>query len=105
MTPHRIRCCHRWYPRGDRGGARTKRAFRFDREMIRDDLAAMVETAARDAMAAGELPQVVVPEALIERPARPEHGDYATSMPLRLGRASKANPVEIAKKIAARIDI
>src|SRR5690349_3283272 len=73
--------------------------------MIRDDLAAMVETAARDAMAASELPQVVVPEALIERPARPEHGDYATSLPLRLARAARANPLDIAKAIAARIEI
>ncbi len=72
--------------------------------MIRDDLARMVETAARDAMAAGELPQVVVPEALIERPARPEHGDYATSLPLRLARAARANPLDIARTIAARIE-
>src|SRR5438105_10258996 len=71
--------------------------------MIRDDLAAMVETAARDAMAAGELPQVVVPEALIERPARPEHGDYASSLPLRLARAARLNPIEIAEAIAKRM--
>jgi len=71
--------------------------------MIRDDLAGMVETAAQAAMAAGELPQVVLPEIVVERPARPEHGDYATNLPLRLSRAARANPLDIARAIAARI--
>src|SRR4051794_30565213 len=71
--------------------------------MIRDDLSAMVETAARAAMDAGALPQIVLPEITIERPARPEHGDYATSLPLRLARAARANPLEIAKVIADRL--
>ena len=71
--------------------------------MIRDDLTAMVEQAAQSAMDAGALPHVVLPEVTIERPARPEHGDYATSLPLRLARAARANPLEIAKLIAARL--
>ncbi|HEY8172906.1 MAG TPA: arginine--tRNA ligase, partial [Dehalococcoidia bacterium] len=71
--------------------------------MIRDDIAAMVQRAAEAAIAAGELPQVVMPDIVIERPARPEHGDYATNLPLRLSRAARANPLEIAKTIAARI--
>jgi arginyl-tRNA synthetase len=71
--------------------------------MIRDDIAAMIETAAEAAMDAGELPRVVLPEIVIERPARPEHGDYATNLPLRLARAARANPVDLAKLIAARI--
>jgi arginyl-tRNA synthetase len=71
--------------------------------MIRDDLTAMVEQAAQAAMDAGALPHVVLPEVTIERPARPEHGDYATSLPLRLARAARANPIEIAKLIAARL--
>lgn len=71
--------------------------------MIRDDLSATVEQAAQAAMDAGELPHVVLPEIVIERPARPEHGDYATNLPLRLSRAARANPLDIAKAIAARI--
>jgi arginyl-tRNA synthetase len=51
--------------------------------MIRDDLATIIEAAAQAAMEAGDLPQVVLPEIVIERPARPEHGDYATNLPLR----------------------
>ncbi len=73
--------------------------------MIRDDLSATIEQAALAAMDAGELPNVVLPEIIIERPARPEHGDYATNLPLRLSRAARANPLEIAKTIAARIAI
>ena len=42
-------------------------------------------------------------EIIIERPARPEHGDYATSLPLRLARAARANPLVIAKTIAAHL--
>ncbi|MHB8684522.1 MAG: arginine--tRNA ligase [Dehalococcoidia bacterium] len=73
--------------------------------MIRDDLSAMVERATRAAMDAGELPHVVLPEITIERPARPEHGDYATSLPLRLARAARANPLEIARRVAARLPV
>jgi arginyl-tRNA synthetase len=71
--------------------------------MIRDDLAAMIEEAANAAMSAGELPQVVLPEIIVERPARPEHGDYATNLPMRLARAAKGNPIDIAGKIAGRL--
>jgi arginyl-tRNA synthetase len=71
--------------------------------MIRDDLAQMIEMAARAAMDAGELPQVVLPELVIERPAKREHGDYATNLPMRLARAARANPLDIAKAIASRV--
>ncbi len=71
--------------------------------MIRDDIAGMIETAATAAMAAGELPQVVLPEIVIERPGRPEHGDYATNLPMRLARAARAKPLDIAATIAAHL--
>ena len=71
--------------------------------MIRDDIAAMIETAAAAAMAAGELPHVVLPEIVIERPARPEHGDYATNLPMRLARAAKGKPPEIAGAIVSHM--
>src|SRR5262245_32804043 len=71
--------------------------------MIRDDIAGMMETAASAAMSAGELPHVVLPEIFIERPARSEHGDYATNLPMRLARAARAKPLDIAAAIAARL--
>jgi len=71
--------------------------------MIRDDLVQMVETAALAAMRAGALPEVALPEIVIERPARPEHGDYATNLPLRLSRAAGAKPLDIARAIVEKI--
>ena len=71
--------------------------------MIRDDIQAITEAAAKAAMDAGALPQVVMPEVIIERPARPEHGDYACSLPMRLARAARANPLEIAKTLLERL--
>jgi arginyl-tRNA synthetase len=73
--------------------------------MIRDDLAAMIEAATQEATASGDLPPVVLPEIVIERPGRPEHGDYATNLPMRLARAARANPLDIAKAIASRIPL
>ena len=70
---------------------------------IRDDLSGMIQAAAEQAMNAGDLPQVPLPEIVIETPARPEHGDYATNLPMRLARAARGNPLDIAKAIAARI--
>lgn len=71
--------------------------------MIRDDLARMVQDAAQAAMDAGDLPSVAIPDVVIERPARPEHGDYATNLPMRLARAARANPLDIARMIASRV--
>ncbi len=73
--------------------------------MIRNDLATMVEQAAQAAMDAGDLPHVVLPEIVIETPSRPEHGDYATNLPLRLVRAARGNPLDIAKTIAGRVPV
>ncbi|HYM16372.1 MAG TPA: arginine--tRNA ligase [Dehalococcoidia bacterium] len=73
--------------------------------MIRDDLARTVEQAAQSAMADGALPRTVLPEIVIERPARPEHGDYATNLPLRLARAARANPLDLARTLASRIPL
>jgi len=72
--------------------------------MIRNELARRIEAAAQAAIAAGELPSVVLPEVVIEKPARPEHGDYATNLPLRLARSARANPLDLAKDIAARVE-
>ena len=70
---------------------------------IRQEIAQLVDTAARAAQAAGEIPSVGLPEPNIERPARPEHGDYASSLPLRLSRAARSNPLALADAIAKRL--
>src|SRR5215471_15374184 len=70
---------------------------------VRQEIALLVDEAAKAAQAAGDIPAVAFPEAVVERPARPEHGDYASSLPLRLARAARLNPIEIADAIAKRI--
>jgi arginyl-tRNA synthetase len=67
---------------------------------IRDDIAGLVDAAARAAQSAGEIPAVVLPEPAVERPARPEHGDYASNLPLRLARSARQSPMQLAETIA-----
>ncbi len=57
--------------------------------------------AAAEAQKTGKLPHVVLPEATIERPQNPEHGDYASSFPLRLARAAGKKPMAIAEDLIA----
>ncbi len=42
---------------------------------------------------------MALPEAYIEYPQNPEHGDYASSFPLKLARATRANPMTIAEDL------
>jgi arginyl-tRNA synthetase len=71
--------------------------------VIKEDIARAVEEAVSRAQDAGELPAVALPEIEIERPQRPEHGDYATSLPLRLARAARANPLDLGEMLARRL--
>jgi len=70
---------------------------------IRQEIAVLIDAAARAAQAAGEIPAVVLPDPAVERPARPEHGDYASSLPMRLARAAGKNPLVLAEAIARRV--
>ncbi|HEY7293388.1 MAG TPA: arginine--tRNA ligase, partial [Dehalococcoidia bacterium] len=74
--------------------------------MIKDAIATLVRDAAAAAQREGEIPAVTLPEVLIERPQRPENGDYATSLPLRLKKAvgGPGKPVELAEAIARHVD-
>ena len=68
---------------------------------MRDHIGSLVTSAVRTAIAAGSLPDVPFPEVSIERPKEPEHGDYATSLPLRLARLANKQPLEIARILEA----
>ncbi len=57
--------------------------------------------AAAEAQQAGKLPPVALPEAFIEHPQKPEHGDYASSYALKLARATRGRPLEIAQTLAS----
>jgi arginyl-tRNA synthetase len=71
--------------------------------MIRHEIAALVQQAAEEARESGGLPSVALPDAEIERPQRPDHGDYASSLALRLARAAGARPLDLAQTIAEHI--
>ena len=62
-----------------------------------------MEQAVRAAIAAGELPDVALPEAGIERPKDPSKGDFASTLPLRLARSAMKPPLEIANAIVAHL--
>ncbi len=72
---------------------------------VRREIAELVDIAARAAQAAGAIPAIALPEPTVERPARPEHGDYASSLPMRLSRAARTSPLAIAEAIAKQITI
>ncbi len=56
--------------------------------------------AAVQAQQSGKLPSVPLPEVSVEHPQNPEHGDYSTSLPLKMARATGLEPLTIANYIA-----
>jgi len=71
--------------------------------MLKHKLAELLTKAATEAQKSGKLPPITLPEAIIERPQKPEHGDYASSLPLKLARVTSSNPIIIANDIAGFI--
>lgn len=66
---------------------------------IKQKLARALEQAAKDAQQEEMLAPAALPEVVIERPQNPEHGDYASSLPLKLARTTEKAPVAIAEQI------
>ena len=58
----------------------------------------------RAAIAAGDLPDIAIPDAAVERPKDPTHGDYASTLALRLARAVMKPPLEVAETIAKHLE-
>ena len=73
--------------------------------MIKQELERVISEAVRRAEDAGDLPAVAVPDVPLERPQRPEHGDYASSLALRLARSARMSPLEIAGIIAKHTEV
>lgn len=71
--------------------------------MIREHIVELVTQALAAAQAAETLPSVAVEEVAVERPQNPDHGDFASSLPLKLARPMRMNPMRIAESIAANI--
>ncbi len=75
-----------------------------DTRTIRQYLADLIDRAAKAAVSAGELPDVPLPAAVIERPKDAANGDFATALPLRLARAAMKPPLDVAAAIAKYIE-
>ncbi len=65
-------------------------------EMLSDSIKKAFELAQKDNL----IPDAVPGDTAVERPQNPEHGDYASSLPLKLARPLKKNPMEIANILA-----
>jgi arginyl-tRNA synthetase len=67
--------------------------------MLRQRLTELLTRAVSEAQQLGKLPSVALPDIVIERPQNPEHGDYASSFPLKLARAIGIKPLTIADEM------
>ena len=68
--------------------------------MLKEAITNLIKNAVMEAQQAGKLPSITLPEIVIERPQNPEHGDYASSVSLKLARATGVSPLTIASEIA-----
>jgi len=66
---------------------------------VKQKLVDLLSQAATKAQEAGKLPSVTLPEVAVEHPQNADHGDYASSLPLKLARATGLNPLNIANSI------
>ena len=72
-------------------------------DIIRDLIVAKVQSALDEARSGGVLHLDTVPPIAVEHPANPDHGDFATSLPLRLARATRINPMRLAEDLVGLI--
>jgi arginyl-tRNA synthetase len=68
--------------------------------MLKYKIARLLEQAAKAAQVEGLLPAIALPEVIVEHPQNPEHGDYASSLPLKLAKAARMDPLAIARTLA-----
>ena len=66
---------------------------------IRDLILQAVEAARKD----GVMRLETTPDIQVEHPGNPEHGDFATNLPLRLARATRIKPLDLAQELVKRI--
>ena len=67
--------------------------------IIRDFIVEKIQNAVEDARREGILHLDTLPPIAVEHPSNPQHGDFATSLPLRLARATRINPMKIAEEL------
>ncbi len=73
--------------------------------MLKEKLVICLQQAVIKAQQEDSLVAVALPEIAMERPQNPEHGDFASVLPLKLARTMKMSPLAIAEKIAKHISL
>jgi arginyl-tRNA synthetase len=71
--------------------------------MLKEELASCLRQAVLKAQQEGVLASAALPEVLVEHPQNPEHGDFASGLPLRMARAMRMSPMVIAEKVSEHI--
>ena len=71
--------------------------------MIRDELRELVQQALAAAQQAGDLPPFAAPDVTLEHPQRPEHGDFAANLPLRIQGLARMKALDVAEALRARV--
>lgn len=71
--------------------------------MLKQKLIELLTRAVIEAQQLGKLPSVTLPAVVIEHPQNSEHGDYASSLPLKLARATGISPLTIANDMVSLI--
>ena len=71
--------------------------------MVLHTVRKLVSQAVQQAQNDGLLQLETTPEIQIERPGKLENGDFATSLPLRLARATRINPLQLAESLVQLI--
>jgi len=74
---------------------------------VHEILRAAMDRARAEAFATGALPAsgVALPPVTIQRPARAEHGDYATNVAMQLAPLTRMAPMRIAEAIVATLEL
>ncbi len=69
--------------------------------IVRDLIVEKIRLAVEQAREEGVVSLASSPEIAVEHPANPQHGDFATGLPLRLARTAHMNPMVIAERLVA----
>jgi len=71
--------------------------------MLKHKLAGLLGTAIKEAQAKELLPPIATPEIVIEHPQNLEHGDYASSLPLKMSGTARMAPIAIAEILIGQL--
>ena len=70
---------------------------------LMDDIRSLLSQAIEAARKDGVLLLETTPDIQVEHPGNPDHGDFATNLPLRLARATRIQPLDLARELVKRV--